>query len=171
MGYFTHRDPAIDILGLGHRSVKCKSRTQGYVKTKRRRTFATQGYVKIKRRRTFATGAACQQRTLEINSSGHLVLSNFGTCMCSNVETNLSWTCLVSRTFEFRKSLGTSVLHANHNVALIYHVKMSNWCKCIGWDTYKYCKYRLNHFVLTMVTQTWNEGQGQKPPCDVSGSC
>ena len=29
-------------------------------------------------------------------SSRHLVLSHFGTYMCSNVETNLSWTCLVS---------------------------------------------------------------------------
>ena len=29
-------------------------------------------------------------------SSGHLVLSHFGTCMCSNVESNLSWTNLVS---------------------------------------------------------------------------
>ena len=34
--------------------------------------------------------------TEDAYSSGHLVLSHFGTCMCSNVETNLSWTCLVS---------------------------------------------------------------------------
>ena len=34
------------------------------------------------------------------NSSGHLVLSHFWTCMCSNVETNLSWTCLVSGLFK-----------------------------------------------------------------------
>ena len=34
-------------------------------------------------------------------SSGHLVLSHFGTCMCSNVETNLSWTCLVSGLLSF----------------------------------------------------------------------
>ena len=32
---------------------------------------------------------------------GHLVLSHFGTCMCSNVETNLSWTCLVSGLLSF----------------------------------------------------------------------
>ena len=30
-----------------------------------------------------------------------LVLSHFGTCMCSNVETNLSWTCLVSGPLNF----------------------------------------------------------------------
>ena len=34
-------------------------------------------------------------------SAGHLVLSHFGTCMCSNVETNLSWTCLVSGLLNF----------------------------------------------------------------------
>ena len=34
--------------------------------------------------------------TEDAYSSGHLVLSHFGTCKCSNVETNLSWTCLVS---------------------------------------------------------------------------
>ena len=33
----------------------------------------------------------------------------FGTCICSNVET-LSWTCHVYGPFEFRTSLGTSIL-------------------------------------------------------------
>ena len=42
--------------------------------------------------------------TEDAYSSGHLVLSHFGTCMCSNVETNLSWTCLVIGLFEFRTS-------------------------------------------------------------------
>ena len=31
----------------------------------------------------------------------HLVLSHFGTCMSSNVETSLSWTCLVSGPLNF----------------------------------------------------------------------
>ena len=35
-------------------------------------------------------------RRLDAYASGHLVLSHFGTCICSYVETNLSWTCLVS---------------------------------------------------------------------------
>ena len=39
--------------------------------------------------------------TEDAYSSGHLVLSHFGTCMCSNVETNLSWTCLVSWLLNF----------------------------------------------------------------------
>ena len=37
----------------------------------------------------------CGMQTEDAYSSGHLVRSHFGTCMCSNVETNLSWTCLV----------------------------------------------------------------------------
>ena len=39
--------------------------------------------------------------TEDAYSSGHLVLSHFGTCMGSNVETNLSWTCLVSGLLNF----------------------------------------------------------------------
>ena len=39
--------------------------------------------------------------TEDAYSSGHLVLSHFGTCMCSNVETNLSWPCLVSGPLNF----------------------------------------------------------------------
>ena len=34
----------------------------------------------------------------------------FGTCICSNVETILSWTCYVYGPFEFQTSLGTSIL-------------------------------------------------------------
>ena len=35
---------------------------------------------------------------------------SFGTCICSNIETILSWTCHVYGPFEFRTSLGTSIL-------------------------------------------------------------
>ena len=34
----------------------------------------------------------------------------FGTCICSYVETILSWTCHIYGPFEFRTSLGTSIL-------------------------------------------------------------
>ena len=37
-------------------------------------------------------------------SSGHLVLSHFVTCMCSYVETNLSWNSLVVRLLSFGHS-------------------------------------------------------------------
>ena len=44
----------------------------------------------------------CGMPTGYAYSSGHLVLSLFGTCMCSNVKTNLSWTCLISRPLSFK---------------------------------------------------------------------
>ena len=49
------------------------------------------------------------------NRFGRLLLRTpgpvpFGTCICSNVETILSWTCHVYRPFEFRTSIGTSIL-------------------------------------------------------------
>ena len=43
----------------------------------------------------------CGMPTGDAYSSGHLVLSHFGTCMFSNFETNLSWTCLVSGLLSF----------------------------------------------------------------------
>ena len=43
----------------------------------------------------------CGMPTEDAYSSGHLVLSHFWTCMCSNVETNLSWICLVSGFLNF----------------------------------------------------------------------
>ena len=43
----------------------------------------------------------CGMPTEDAYSSGHLVLSHFGTCMFSNVETNLSLTCLVSGLLNF----------------------------------------------------------------------
>ena len=62
---------------------------------------------KILNNRTFATGTASRQRTLLLKTSGPVL---FGTCICSNVETILSWTCHISGPFEFRTSLGTSIL-------------------------------------------------------------
>ena len=57
-------------------------------------------------------------RTLQrvrLDNRGCLLLrtpgpASFGTCICSYVETNLSWTCHVYGPFEFRTSLGTSIL-------------------------------------------------------------
>ena len=43
----------------------------------------------------------CGMQTEDAYSSEHLVLSQFGTCICSNVEANLSWTCLVSGLLNF----------------------------------------------------------------------
>ena len=79
--------------------------------------------------------------TEDAYSSGHLVLSHFGTCMCSNVETNLSWTCLVSGLLNFEypsvllfcllcklycfKSSRTLIQHPLLNIATLL--------KVVGW--------------------------------------
>ena len=60
----------------------------------------------------------CFHRTLQrvwLANRGRLLFRTpgpvpFGTCICSNVETILSWTCHVYGPFEFRTSLGTSIL-------------------------------------------------------------
>ena len=79
--------------------------------------------------RTCATGAACQQRTLTPPDTWFC--PTFGTCMCSNVETNLSWTCLLFQTFEFRTSHGTSVLplHWKRNSICSAFQKLAVWDK------------------------------------------
>ena len=43
----------------------------------------------------------CDMPTEDAYASGHMVLSHFGTCKCFNVETNLSWTCLVCGLLSF----------------------------------------------------------------------
>ena len=49
--------------------------------------------------RTYATGAACQQRTLTPPDTWSC--PTLGSCMCSNVDTNLSWTCFDSGLLNF----------------------------------------------------------------------
>ena len=83
-------------------------------------------------------------RTLQrvrLDNRGRLLLRTpgpvpFGTCICSNVETILSWTCHVYGPFEFRIFLGTSILlkkirvscsHAT--ILLIYTYKYSSFLK------------------------------------------
>ena len=67
---------------------------------------------------TFLPNFGGFHRTLQwvrLANRGRLLLRTpgpvpFGTCICSNVETILSWTCHVYGPFEFRTSLGTSIL-------------------------------------------------------------
>ena len=52
---------------------------------------------------------------VRLANRGYLLLRTpgpvpFGNCICSNVETILSWTCHVYGPFEFRTSLGTFIL-------------------------------------------------------------
>ena len=65
--------------------------------------------------------------TEDAYSSGHLVLSHFGTCMCYNIKTNLSWTCLVSGLLIFEHpSVLFSVLLSHFHISpppqILYNV-------------------------------------------------
>ena len=51
----------------------------------------------------------------------------FGTCICSNVETILSWTCHVYGPFDFRASLGTSICFEKHLESSLDHT--STFCR------------------------------------------
>ena len=64
----------------------------------------------------------CSMPTEDTYSSGHLVLSHFGTCKCSHVETYLSWTCLVSGLSTF----GTSVFALYKRFVEIYYIATRN---------------------------------------------
>ena len=60
--------------------------------------------------------------TEDAYSSGHLVLSHFRTCKCSNVETNISWTCLVSGLLSFEHpSVLLFLLNAKYEKHALYH--------------------------------------------------
>ena len=62
----------------------------------------------------------------------------FGTCICSNVETILSWTCHVYGPFEFRTSLGTSILLYTFYVFLEFDVYF--WKVFINYVTWSFFK-------------------------------
>ena len=53
----------------------------------------------------------------------------FGTCICSNVETILSWNCRVYGPFEFRTSLGTSILPLR-SLAKVMRQILNYTCEC-----------------------------------------
>ena len=69
--------------------------------------------------RTFATGAACQQRTLSPPDTWSC--PTFGPCKCSNVETNVSWTCLVSGLLSFEHPSVLQFLHTNQSDTFPLH--------------------------------------------------
>ena len=69
------------------------------------------------------------------NNRGRLLLRTpgpvpFGTCICSNVETILSLTCHIYGPFEFRTSLGTSILLVNISFSSIWK----------AFSEYDYCR-------------------------------
>ena len=69
-------------------------------------------------------------QTEDAYSSGHLVLTHFGTCMCFNVETNLSRTCLVSGLLSFEHPsvlLFCFKLSGMEDISFVYK-KMTTFC-------------------------------------------
>ena len=61
---------------------------------------------------------------LLLRTPGHVP---FGTCICSNVEPILSWTCHVYGPFEFRTSLGTSILLLRFANGSVGNTKWNYW--------------------------------------------
>ena len=75
-----------------------------------------------------AYGIFISQQRVRLSNRGRLLLRTpgpvpFGTCICFNNETILSWTCHVYGPFEFRTSLGTSIL-------LIRYARACSVCEC-----------------------------------------
>ena len=69
--------------------------------------------------------------TEDAYSSGHLVLSHFGTCKCSNVETNISWTCLVSGLLSFEHP-SVLLFLLRTKVASVRFWKKESWWLWLG---------------------------------------
>ena len=70
---------------------------------------------------------------VRLASRGRLLLRTpgpvpFGTCICSDVETILSWTCHFYEPFESQTSLGTSILLLK-STCTVYHVVHVVKCK------------------------------------------
>ena len=106
--------------------------------------------------RSFATDAACQQRTC--TPSGHLVLSHTGTCMCSHVETNLSWTCLVSRLLSFEHpSVLLFRFHVNHCASDFANWRSTLWMCSSGIESnnFRMVQWRKYHTILNITNMNY----------------
>ena len=82
--------------------------------------------------------------TEDAYSSGHLVLSHFGTFKCSNVETNVSLPCLVSGLLRFEHP-SVLLFLLQKFVYLVQHTLTSLQYNFIHflhiWQSFKYKKY------------------------------
>ena len=69
----------------------------------------------------------------------------FGSCICSHVETILSWTCHVYGLFQFRTSLGTSILLRTGPMGISSSNDKKNMKSKVSWMTksYKFVKIKL----------------------------
>ena len=87
-------------------------------------------------------------------SSGHQVLSHFGTCNWSNVETNLSWICLVSGLYSFEHP---SVLLSCFQLQnLVYQFRLLALRKFHGhyWDLINQYEITLSQMLITFWGMT-----------------
>ena len=83
--------------------------------------------------------------TEDAYSSGHLVLSHFGTCKCSNVETNISWTCLVSGLLSFEHpSVLLFLLRTCLRTSILLHISALS----------EHCIVNLHYWNLTLYACT-----------------
>ena len=83
---------------------------------------------------TFATGAACQQRTLTPLDTWSW------TCKCSYVETNLSWTCLVSGLLRFEHPPVLLLLLRSEILITFYLCRVIVWYQSMHAYGYNYAK-------------------------------
>ena len=81
--------------------------------------------------------------TEDAYSSGHLVLSHFGTCMCSYVETNLSWTCLVS-----------GLLNFEHPSVVLFCLWVQHFCSFTYWEAWNSLNRFYNASWVVVYTPT-----------------
>ena len=85
----------------------------------------------------------CDMPTGDAYSSGHLVLSHFGTCMCSNVETKslLNLSCLQTLKFEHPSVLlfcsGLNQLKFCEIFIFYCIVSVEKWTQTVIWTTWK----------------------------------
>ena len=90
----------------------------------------------------------------------------FGTCICSNVETILSWTCHVYGPFEFRTSFGTSFLSFNY-VVMVHRCPYSDAGYCICFNK-KQCNIRRWWTVYVQIWKWCFKCKIQKNWCTVT---
>ena len=93
----------------------------------------------------------------------------FWTCICSNVETILSWTCYVYGPFEIRTSLGTSFLLVNiknktktagvhehlDNSRIWYSIDVTK-CIWLYYDAYWTKRYATRWYSFLLSSMHWN---------------
>ena len=73
----------------------------------------------------------CVMPTGDAYSSGHMVLSHIGACKCSNVETNLFWTCLVSGLLSFEHPSVLLFLFLTRNLFEVV-IEINKWGFVMG---------------------------------------